>query len=520
MPSTASQERPHLPCGDEREDAAARRRPGRRAGSCRRGAARCRWDAAAGRPAAAPRTGAAVPSGRVRDAAAPVRGVEGAVARRQHAFGSHQAAAHEATSESATRADAAAPGAGCRCSRVRFGSSPVRLLMHTLTKLVDGWNARFPGDPGPPRRSASRPTAAARAAAAWSSDRGRRTSPARTRLADIREALRSHGAAALLVPSSDPHLSEYLPERWQGRRWPSGFTGSVATLVVTPRHGRASSSTAATGCRPSASCAGSDDRAGEAAPRPQHRSTSTGCATQLSAGAVVAVDGDVLGLAAARRWRRGLGRCGIVLRTTSTCSDDAWTDRAGAARGRGVRASRRRRRRNRGADRLERVRAPWRGRAHAPSALHGRRHRLAAQPARRRRRLQPGFPGPSAGRADVGDAVRRPGQDRRRPGRPAGRRRHRRRRGRRRGRRAGRTAHRRDAAARSAPRHARLAPQDRREGGRGGQPEHALQEPQERRRGRQRAPGDGRGRRRDVRVLCGLRNRARPIRRAAARSPS
>ena len=36
----------------------------------------------------------------------------------------------------------------------------------------------------------------------------------------------------MLVPSSDPHLSEYLPERWQGRQWLSGFTGSMGTLVV------------------------------------------------------------------------------------------------------------------------------------------------------------------------------------------------------------------------------------------------------------------------------------------------
>ena len=37
----------------------------------------------------------------------------------------------------------------------------------------------------------------------------------------------------MLVPSSDPHLSEYLPGRWQGRQHFSGFTGSMATLVVT-----------------------------------------------------------------------------------------------------------------------------------------------------------------------------------------------------------------------------------------------------------------------------------------------
>jgi len=41
------------------------------------------------------------------------------------------------------------------------------------------------------------------------------------------------GIDALLVPSADPHLSEYLPGYWQGRRWLSGFDGSVGTLVVT-----------------------------------------------------------------------------------------------------------------------------------------------------------------------------------------------------------------------------------------------------------------------------------------------
>ena len=54
------------------------------------------------------------------------------------------------------------------------------------------------------------------------------------RLAALREAMSRAGADAAIVPSADPHLSEYLPERWQGRQWLSGFTGSVGTLIVTP----------------------------------------------------------------------------------------------------------------------------------------------------------------------------------------------------------------------------------------------------------------------------------------------
>ena len=51
------------------------------------------------------------------------------------------------------------------------------------------------------------------------------------------EQLRAQMAAAQLtawiVPSADPHLSEYLPEYWKQRERLSGFTGSVGTLVVT-----------------------------------------------------------------------------------------------------------------------------------------------------------------------------------------------------------------------------------------------------------------------------------------------
>src|SRR5690606_34672161 len=55
------------------------------------------------------------------------------------------------------------------------------------------------------------------------------------RLARVREVMAREGVDALLVPSADPHLSEYLPGHWQGRQWLSGFHGSVGTLVVMAR---------------------------------------------------------------------------------------------------------------------------------------------------------------------------------------------------------------------------------------------------------------------------------------------
>lgn len=53
------------------------------------------------------------------------------------------------------------------------------------------------------------------------------------KIALLRSAMKAAGANACLIPSSDPHISEYLPAHWAARRYFSGFTGSVGNLVVT-----------------------------------------------------------------------------------------------------------------------------------------------------------------------------------------------------------------------------------------------------------------------------------------------
>ena len=55
----------------------------------------------------------------------------------------------------------------------------------------------------------------------------------RERIEALRERMRAHGLSTWIALSSDPHLSEYLPERWQSRRWLTGFSGSAGTLVLT-----------------------------------------------------------------------------------------------------------------------------------------------------------------------------------------------------------------------------------------------------------------------------------------------
>ena len=53
-----------------------------------------------------------------------------------------------------------------------------------------------------------------------------------TSLRHLRSHMNARGVAACIVPTADPHLSEYLPARWKTRAWLSGFSGSAGTLVV------------------------------------------------------------------------------------------------------------------------------------------------------------------------------------------------------------------------------------------------------------------------------------------------
>ena len=152
-----------------------------------------------------------------------------------------------------------------------------------------------------------------------------RTSPIRLRIAQLREVLARAGVHALLVPSADPHLSEYLPGRWQGREWLSGFTGSMGTLVVAADRAalfadsrywvQAEAELAGTGIElvkiPTGHSAAHIDWLAQQVPR---------CA-------VVAVDGQVLGLASASALQAALEAAGVQLRTDVDLLDAIWPDR-------------------------------------------------------------------------------------------------------------------------------------------------------------------------------------------------
>ena len=53
------------------------------------------------------------------------------------------------------------------------------------------------------------------------------------KIARLREQMKRLNLAAFIIPSSDPHLSEYVAPHWKSREWLSGFTGSAGTIVIT-----------------------------------------------------------------------------------------------------------------------------------------------------------------------------------------------------------------------------------------------------------------------------------------------
>lgn len=144
------------------------------------------------------------------------------------------------------------------------------------------------------------------------------------RLEHIRQVMGRERIHALLVPSADPHLSEYLPGYWQGRQWLSRFYGSVGTLIVTPDF------------------AGvwADSRYWEQATKelegsgielvkliPGQPGPLDWLAEQTPSGAAVAVDGAVMAVASARTLSGKLQERGAQLRTDLDLLKEVWTDR-------------------------------------------------------------------------------------------------------------------------------------------------------------------------------------------------
>ena len=58
----------------------------------------------------------------------------------------------------------------------------------------------------------------------------------KTNLSELQTSLKENGITYYLIPTADPHQSEYIDDSFKFREYISGFTGSAGTLIVSPKN--------------------------------------------------------------------------------------------------------------------------------------------------------------------------------------------------------------------------------------------------------------------------------------------
>lgn len=145
------------------------------------------------------------------------------------------------------------------------------------------------------------------------------------KLAAIRGLMKEQGIDGYIIPSSDPHISEYLPERYKCIAWASGFTGSAGTLAITQDFAglwtdsryfvQANEQLAGTGFElVKLKVQGSAEYA-------------DWMAEKLPAGATVAFDGNLASLQVAQAVQQTLEPLGLRVNGQADLLSPLWTDR-------------------------------------------------------------------------------------------------------------------------------------------------------------------------------------------------
>lgn len=145
------------------------------------------------------------------------------------------------------------------------------------------------------------------------------------RITALREVLKLNGLKAFIVPSTDPHMSEYVAPHWETRQWISGFTGSAGTVVITENEAglwtdsryflQANEQLQGTGI----------DLYKEKLP--ETPTISEFLQARLSKGDIVGIDGQVFSLATAKAMGQELGEKGIELKSVADPFENIWDNR-------------------------------------------------------------------------------------------------------------------------------------------------------------------------------------------------
>lgn len=145
------------------------------------------------------------------------------------------------------------------------------------------------------------------------------------RIGRLRQCLREQSLSAFIIPSTDPHSGEYVPDHWKTREWVSGFTGSAGTAVIT-----LDDAALWTDSRYFLQAADQLDGTGIRLMKdrlPDTPSIPEWLGQSLSPGAMVGVDGWVNTIGETQALREALAREGLTLRTDYDPVTRLWDDR-------------------------------------------------------------------------------------------------------------------------------------------------------------------------------------------------
>ena len=145
------------------------------------------------------------------------------------------------------------------------------------------------------------------------------------RITALREAMIQHKIDAYIIPTSDPHMSEYPADCWKYREWISGFTGSAGTVVVTANKAglwtdsryflQAASQLEGSGIEPYKMML------------PETPSISDFLKHELKPGDTVGLNGETYSITEAQALERTLAEKEIFLNTNAPLIDSLWKER-------------------------------------------------------------------------------------------------------------------------------------------------------------------------------------------------
>lgn len=145
------------------------------------------------------------------------------------------------------------------------------------------------------------------------------------RITALREAMIQHKIDAYIIPTSDPHMSEYPADCWKYREWISGFTGSAGTVVVT-----ANKAGLWTDSRYFLQAASQLEGSGIELYKmmlPETPSISDFLKHELKPGDTVGLNGETYSITEAQALERTLAEKEILLNTNAPLIDSLWKER-------------------------------------------------------------------------------------------------------------------------------------------------------------------------------------------------